>query len=131
MIRRPPRSTRTDTLFPYTTLSRSGARAFGEGRRRQRDRGNIDAQPTLWPMFRGGDSAADLGAQGAAADAVGKDHHAVAIGKPGLEPGAVGIVRAAVAEPPRRAVTVEKRSTEEPPADIQSIMSITIDDFFL
>src|SRR3546814_21129840 len=28
MIRRPPRSTRTDTLFPYTTLFRS-RRAFG------------------------------------------------------------------------------------------------------
>src|SRR3546814_8720970 len=28
MIRRPPRSTRTDTLFPYTTLFRSGG---GEG----------------------------------------------------------------------------------------------------
>src|SRR3546814_2133096 len=27
MIRRPPRSTRTDTLFPYTTLFRSAARA--------------------------------------------------------------------------------------------------------
>src|SRR3546814_8389534 len=27
MIRRPPRSTRTDTLFPYTTLFRSGQRA--------------------------------------------------------------------------------------------------------
>src|SRR3546814_15545301 len=27
MIRRPPRSTRTDTLFPYTTLVRS----YGEG----------------------------------------------------------------------------------------------------
>src|SRR3546814_4469568 len=26
MIRRPPRSTRTDTLFPYTTLFRSNAR---------------------------------------------------------------------------------------------------------
>src|SRR3546814_4479260 len=26
MIRRPPRSTRTDTLFPYTTLFRSAAR---------------------------------------------------------------------------------------------------------
>src|SRR3546814_2962346 len=26
MIRRPPRSTRTDTLFPYTTLFRSGYR---------------------------------------------------------------------------------------------------------
>src|SRR3546814_18287440 len=32
MIRRPPRSTRTDTLFPYTTLFRSatGARRQGE-----------------------------------------------------------------------------------------------------
>src|SRR3546814_13784354 len=27
MIRRPPRSTRTDTLFPYTTLFRSGQRS--------------------------------------------------------------------------------------------------------
>src|SRR3546814_13916932 len=29
MIRRPPRSTRTDTLFPYTTLFRSGLEAVG------------------------------------------------------------------------------------------------------
>src|SRR3546814_3201468 len=29
MIRRPPRSTRTDTLFPYTTLFRSGAADIG------------------------------------------------------------------------------------------------------
>src|SRR3546814_3220670 len=29
MIRRPPRSTRTDTLFPYTTLFRSQHRADG------------------------------------------------------------------------------------------------------
>src|SRR3546814_6049153 len=28
MIRRPPRSTRTDTLFPYTTLFRSVAQLF-------------------------------------------------------------------------------------------------------
>src|SRR3546814_4115448 len=34
MIRRPPRSTRTDTLFPYTTLFRSrGRRGAGDGRR--------------------------------------------------------------------------------------------------
>src|SRR3546814_5493629 len=34
MIRRPPRSTRTDTLFPYTTLFRSGIFnvSTGEGR---------------------------------------------------------------------------------------------------
>src|SRR3546814_2688529 len=31
MIRRPPRSTRTDTLFPYTTLFRSGLPARFEG----------------------------------------------------------------------------------------------------
>src|SRR3546814_19788524 len=30
MIRRPPRSTRTDTLFPYTTLFRSWGRQRGE-----------------------------------------------------------------------------------------------------
>src|SRR3546814_19705484 len=29
MIRRPPRSTRTDTLFPYTTLFRSPCRPLG------------------------------------------------------------------------------------------------------
>src|SRR3546814_16518474 len=31
MIRRPPRSTRTDTLFPYTTLFRSAADSSGIG----------------------------------------------------------------------------------------------------
>src|SRR3546814_7907681 len=32
MIRRPPRSTRTDTLFPYTTLFRSSGIPFGSSR---------------------------------------------------------------------------------------------------
>src|SRR3546814_16618889 len=32
MIRRPPRSTRTDTLFPYTTLFRSGSYRAGDRR---------------------------------------------------------------------------------------------------
>src|SRR3546814_13603133 len=38
MIRRPPRSTRTDTLFPYTTLfrSRRNGRAPAAGPRRRR-----------------------------------------------------------------------------------------------
>src|SRR3546814_16020404 len=34
MIRRPPRSTRTDTLFPYTTLFRSRGWAGGSARPR-------------------------------------------------------------------------------------------------
>src|SRR3546814_2562656 len=32
MVRRPPRSTRTDTLFPYTTLFRSAPRGAAEHR---------------------------------------------------------------------------------------------------
>src|SRR3546814_1726751 len=38
-IRRPPRSTRTDTLFPYTTLFRSQAPAGGSARRCRRTPG--------------------------------------------------------------------------------------------
>src|SRR3546814_6720772 len=49
MIRRPPRSTRTDTLFPYSTLFRSAAAAFRAappGRRRgDGDRRGDAAQP--------------------------------------------------------------------------------------
>src|SRR3546814_13435625 len=38
MIRRPPRSTRTDTLFPYTTLFREeGDRGAGGGRQQEAD----------------------------------------------------------------------------------------------
>src|SRR3546814_6959017 len=36
MIRRPPRSTRTDTLFPYTTLFRACRESRRSGRRRRR-----------------------------------------------------------------------------------------------
>src|SRR3546814_5400883 len=38
MMRRPPRSTRTDTLFPYTTLFRSRDRYPGEDRAPRRVR---------------------------------------------------------------------------------------------
>src|SRR3546814_4046075 len=36
MIRRPPRSTRTDTLFPYTTLFRSADHADDSARRKRK-----------------------------------------------------------------------------------------------
>src|SRR3546814_12813050 len=48
MIRRPPRSTRTDTLFPYTTLFRSlqaGVRATLRGERRDAHRRRRRDQP--------------------------------------------------------------------------------------
>src|SRR3546814_15495528 len=41
MIRRPPRSTRTDTLFPYTTLFRSARRRGGRQDSDQRPRRRI------------------------------------------------------------------------------------------
>src|SRR3546814_2615022 len=47
MIRRPPRSTRTDTLFPYTTLFRS---ASGQLRNRATTAGNL-LQRTRCPYF--------------------------------------------------------------------------------
>src|SRR3546814_8489050 len=46
MIRRPPRSTRTDTLFPYTTLSRSEiGRADQPGERRDGEHLNRPEHP--------------------------------------------------------------------------------------
>src|SRR3546814_18974014 len=54
MIRRPPRSTRTDTLFPYTTLFRSphdcaGARPPGRRRRCRADtQSSQGAGSVLW-----------------------------------------------------------------------------------
>src|SRR3546814_20912418 len=45
MIRRPPRSTRTDTLFPYTTLFRSPSSRSGLAF--QRSRANRNSQMDL------------------------------------------------------------------------------------
>src|SRR3546814_17354341 len=45
MIRRPPRSTRTDTLFPYTTLFRSPHLCGGPGAGRRAQRLPVDLNP--------------------------------------------------------------------------------------
>src|SRR3546814_12480181 len=72
MIRRPPRSTRTDTLFPYTTLFRSIAvgRLGGDvgGAHRRTSAGTIFDHHRLAPELRKlrGELAADnvVGAAG-------------------------------------------------------------------
>src|SRR3546814_4216834 len=56
MIRRPPRSTRTDTLFPYTTLFRSKATGFTGPARVVALSGRVKMQRFLW-----GEIAAQLG----------------------------------------------------------------------
>src|SRR3546814_2182800 len=47
MIRRPPRSTRTDTLFPYTTLFRSEIRLISMLESPE-ERANLHAMATLY-----------------------------------------------------------------------------------
>src|SRR3546814_12920216 len=53
MIRRPPRSTRTDTLFPYTTLFRSPLRAdaYSEGLCKRAQAGNVARRDTVAPAM--------------------------------------------------------------------------------
>src|SRR3546814_9538332 len=52
MIRRPPRSTRTDTLFPYTTLFRSDPGEFARGRVADLLQQRILVAPRLLPVQR-------------------------------------------------------------------------------
>src|SRR3546814_6536425 len=54
MIRRPPRSTRTDTLFPYTTLFRSGVYrgALGPVQGLKRKQGTLLKSATPVPLLR-------------------------------------------------------------------------------
>src|SRR3546814_19224672 len=64
MIRRPPRSTRTDTLFPYTTLFRSKwPRAY--------DRKTTPASPARWRSWR----VAALPARASATDGRRSEEH--------------------------------------------------------
>src|SRR3546814_18351684 len=64
MIRRPPRSTRTDPLFPYTTLCRS-------------DQGGTTGRPQggLWPdrRFIGYEQVASSGARQTGGQAQGRE----------------------------------------------------------
>src|SRR3546814_2680738 len=52
MSRRPPRSTRPDTLFPYTTLFRSPIRTRPGKTRHKRDPGDESHEPDRPPRIR-------------------------------------------------------------------------------
>src|SRR3546814_20249431 len=56
MIRRPPRSTRTDTLFPYTTLFRSQAFGLRPRARRARAQGIHQCEDDQGCRARGGEN---------------------------------------------------------------------------
>src|SRR3546814_8464602 len=85
MLRRPPSATRTDTLFPYTTLfrSRQGPRGTARGPAHQRDghrrvHGQVD--PELPRPAAGAEPLEQRGALGAAPPAV-PPHHRVPLAR--------------------------------------------------
>src|SRR3546814_9766742 len=87
MIRRPPRSTRTDTLFPYTTLFRTAGKAYAAG-------GAADARADrrcrrVSGTRRGGDGADDLRRRRRASGAVGPRFRGIGAGlsQPAHHPG--------------------------------------------
>src|SRR3546814_3174170 len=73
MIRRPPRSTRTDTLFPYTTLFRSHRPRLasdGSARAHRLTRSSLDIEAALQRSFRQGGDDIDDAANGLAAQRI-------------------------------------------------------------
>src|SRR3546814_9181030 len=120
MIRRPPRSTRTDTLFPYTTLFRSDDFGFDDRAARflraeigARQEDHADREPVGQRLVsrRGDRIVEERGRQ------IEMQPRAVA----GL---AVGIDRAAM---PHRLQRIDRRldRSEEHKSELQSLMRIS------
>src|SRR3546814_16965154 len=83
MIRRPPRSTRTDTLFPYTTLVRSLAEAY----KAARDSAKLDEIESLATVAEAAEKfAKGLGAYVEAGYAPGLE-----LGRSGLSSGSIAL----------------------------------------
>src|SRR3546814_1023974 len=79
MIRRPPRSTRTDTLFPYTTLFRSTGGAV------LRPDGGRPGDPAQFRTRAGARRRAGLGAGGGTPVPGNRRRHAREIGRAHVE----------------------------------------------
>src|SRR3546814_10690367 len=118
MIRRPPRSTRTDTLFPYTTLFRSHQRR----RAHRRAVGDRDADrrsdPHLLSLDGEGLGEAQDDRIGDARDLLGLDdlrqHDLDFIA---AQPPDLPLVADDLGQPPRR--------SEEHTSDLQSLMRLS------
>src|SRR3546814_1499827 len=118
MIRRPPRSTRTDTLFPYTTLFRSqwaGGRLIG-------DEVLIDAIATDTRALDASDGGAALfiALKGEHFDG---HHHAAAASDAGAR--ALLVQRQVDVDLPQVLVADTERRSEEHTSELQSLMRIS------
>src|SRR3546814_19465293 len=91
MIRRPPRSTRTDTLFPYTTLFRSPVAAAGDAAAAFRDAGaDVAAVPPGAAGAAGGGDGRRRFDGGARRDAGGGDRRVLRSGAAAPAAGRLG-----------------------------------------
>src|SRR3546814_9192320 len=112
MIRRPPRSTRTDTLFPYTTLFRSPSRSYLVAHRGTRNQ---------WIVTRG-ELAAFLARRNTPAVRVGFDLTLTTEKSLG--------VLALLGHDPTRRSALDARS-EDQQSELQSLLLITFAGFCL
>src|SRR3546814_7941710 len=103
MIRRPPRSTRTDTLFPYTTLFRSAT-----------------GQRPCCPEMRGGAQFRAVGVIGRAPEGIGRS--GTVTQPPCGEPGDTIAFRDPCARPIAHG---ERERSEEHTSELQSLMRIS------
>src|SRR3546814_10550560 len=119
MIRRPPRSTRTNTLFPYTTLFRSLlGRQAGDVERI----GDAAGEEVIADLFRDLDRDIDLRLVGRGAEVRGADE----VG--GAEQRIVRRRRLLREHVERRARRVDRKSTT---SELQSLMRISYAAFCL
>src|SRR3546814_8416775 len=122
-IRRPPRSTRTDTLFPYTTLVRSQAPSYPSAGARLLPRRRVFTRPR--PVANIGCSRV----RGWIASRIGER------GSPSVGPPAAGLPRSAFSRGttgPRvgRSPSLARRS-EEHTSELQSLLRLSYSVFCL
>src|SRR3546814_2262164 len=111
MIRRPPRSTRTDTLFPYTTLFRSLVVEDVAGKQRELE--------LLDDLVHALGAVGELPVRGHGVDAEGV-HHLHHVGARRRVGGVAALPGVAAVEKQRLV-----RRSEEHTSEIQSLMSIS------
>src|SRR3546814_8508013 len=121
MMRRPPRSTRTDTLFPYTTLFRSVRRAaLAKGDPCARIA--IEAAIGAWLGHGAGQRAGDGIARLAEIAAVQKNGALLIMGRPVLFIEEAGRDIEAVDQQAGLRLDLLGQRSEEPTSELQSLM---------
>src|SRR3546814_8457496 len=116
MLRRPPRSTRTDTLFPYTTLFRSIQCLINLSQ----DVSIIETDENLQASSHDRHSEAAAPARSRRHD--GRDGRCVARERPAGEGGGPGHAGASPAGTGRAQPRLERRRSEEHTSELQSLM---------